>query len=200
MTADCEVKAYIDPAAGEATSQRALLLDRDGVINLDLGYVHTPAQTEFVDGIFELCGAAAELGYSTIVVTNQAGIARGLYTEAEFIDYTRWMHGEFVRRGAPLAATYYCPHHPTAGQGEYRKDCGCRKPAPGMIVAAERRYALDLAGSVLVGDKPWDMQAGRAAGVGTCLLYAPGAGDASGPTIGALREAIRFLEGPGRRG
>lgn len=166
---------YVDPRAPHyleraGMPRRALLLDRDGVINIDRGYVHTPDQTAFVPGIFDLCRAAGEAGYLSIVVTNQAGIARGLYTESQFLRYTAWLHHEFESRGAPLLATYFCPHHPTAGSGAYLRDCGCRKPAPGMILAAAQCYGLDLTGSFMVGDKAGDIEAGRAAGVGTLVL------------------------------
>lgn len=148
----------------------AMFLDRDGVINTDRGYVHEPEQTEFAQGIFALCQAARDAGLVTIVVTNQAGIARGLYSERQFIDYTRWMHGEFARREVPLLATYYCPHHPTAGIGAYRLDCPCRKPAPGMLLGALNDFAIDPLRSTLIGDKVGDVQAGQAAGIARCVL------------------------------
>ncbi|WHZ19775.1 MAG: D-glycero-beta-D-manno-heptose-1,7-bisphosphate 7-phosphatase [Rhodanobacteraceae bacterium] len=166
--------------------KRALFLDRDGVINVDHGYVCSPARTEFVDGIFELVAAANRKGFCVVVATNQAGIARGYYTEADFRAYMDWMHGAFREHGARLDALYYCPHHPGQGQGEYRRDCNCRKPKPGMLLAAQRDLWLDLAGSLLIGDKPSDLAAGRAAGVGSNLLL----GSAALPS---LRDAIGYL-------
>jgi len=151
------------------TGCRALFLDKDGVINVDHGYVCTPERTEFIDGIFELCRAATGHGCLNVVITNQAGIARGYYTEKEFLAYMDWMRGEFRRRGAQLDAVYYCPHHPVHGVGDYLRDCDCRKPKPGMILAAQRELGLDLAASLLLGDKPSDLAAGKAAGVGTCI-------------------------------
>lgn len=147
-----------------------LFLDRDGVINVNHGYVHTPSQTDWVPGIFSLCRSAQAQGAAVVVVTNQAGIARGYYTEQQFADYSVWMHGRFADEGVLIAATFYCPHHPVAGQGIYRVDCGCRKPAPGMLEAAGQSHTIDWAGSLLVGDKYTDMQAGRAAAVGHCFL------------------------------
>ncbi len=173
-------------AAGwrEEGSNRALFLDRDGVVNVNHGYVHRPEETDWVPGIFELARAARAAGRVIVVVTNQAGIARGLYTPGQFLDYTRWIHETFASRGAPLLATYYCPHHPVAGLGPWKVQCGCRKPAPGMLLAAARRFTLDLGQSLLVGDQPSDLAAADAAGVGRSLLY-----DGAQP-VSALAQAV----------
>lgn len=152
---------------------RALLLDRDGVINVDQRYVHRIEDFEFIDGIFELCRHAQALGYRLAVVTNQAGIARGYYTEAQFKRLTSWMLEQFAVRDVRLDRVYYCPYHPTAGIGEYRRDSFDRKPNPGMIYRAQAELDLDLAASVLIGDKDSDIAAGRAAGVGRNLKLAP---------------------------
>jgi D-glycero-D-manno-heptose 1,7-bisphosphate phosphatase len=149
---------------------RVLFLDRDGVINVNHGYVHTPEQTDWVPGIFELCNAARDAGYALVVVTNQAGIARGYYSEAQFLAYTRWVHEQFAARDVPLLATYYCPHHPQAALDEYRLDCACRKPQPGMILTASRDLGLQLSECLLIGDMPSDQQAADAAGVGRSWL------------------------------
>lgn len=170
------------------TGQRALFLDKDGVINVDHGYVCTPERTDFIDGIFELCRHATSLGYLNVVVTNQAGIARGYYTEPQFLVYMDWVRGEFRRHGAQLDAVYYCPHHPVHGLGEYLRDCGCRKPKPGMILAAQCDLDLDVADSVLLGDSASDAEAGRKAGVGRIFMLQGGA------TPGAI---ARPLESPG---
>ncbi len=153
-----------------ATKRRSLFLDRDGVINVDRGYVCTPERTEFVDGIFDMCRTARDHGYLVVVITNQAGIARGYYSEQDFHDYMAWMSEQFIANHARLDAIYFCPHHPTEGEGAYLCACDCRKPAPGMILQAQRELDLDLASSVLIGDKISDIQAGNAAGVGSCLL------------------------------
>ena len=147
------------------SSRKALFLDRDGVINVNLGYVHSARETEWLPGIFELCDAARTAGYLLVVVTNQAGIARGRYSEQVFIDYTRWMHAEFACRGTPIAVTYFCPHHPTAGVGLARITCECRKPRPGMILAAAAALDLELENCIMVGDQLSDMQAAKMAGV-----------------------------------
>lgn len=149
---------------------RALFLDRDGVINVDHGYVCSPEQTEFVDGIFDLCRAASEAGYLLVIITNQAGIGRGLFSEQAYRDYMDWVQAQFASRGIRFAGIYHCPHHPTAAKGEYLKICDCRKPAPGLILKAAQELRIDLQGSILIGDKISDMQAAIAAGVGTKLL------------------------------
>lgn len=167
-----------DPAAAGWTAGgcRSLLLDRDGVINVNHGYVHTVDRTDWVPGIFELAADARRAGFVLVVVTNQAGIGRGYYTDALFQDYARWMHGEFASRGTPLLATYYCPDHPEAALPAYRVDSGCRKPQPGMLLAAARDWEIDLGASVLVGDQPGDIEAARRAGVGTSFLLAQDGG------------------------
>jgi D-glycero-D-manno-heptose 1,7-bisphosphate phosphatase len=168
-------KPYLDSRADELLAaapapRKALFLDRDGVINVDHGYVHRPEDTEWVPGIFELCAQAQQAGYLLIVVTNQAGIARGYYSVDDFIAYTSWIHGEFLRRQTPLLATYYCPHHPVKGMGNYHVECHCRKPRPGMILAARERLALNLNHSLLIGDKASDVEAGRLAGISRGVL------------------------------
>ena len=150
--------------------RRALFLDRDGIINVNHGYVHTPAATEWVPGVFDLAAAAHRAGYLLVVVTNQAGIARGYYTRAQFEDYTHWVHAQFTAAGAPLAATYYCPHHPGAGIGELGVECDCRKPRPGLLLRAAADLGIDLASSLLLGDSPSDIEAADAAGVPLAIL------------------------------
>lgn len=156
--------------AATPAPRKALFLDRDGVININHGYVHAPVDTEWVPGVFELVAKARAGGYLPIVATNQAGIGRGLYDEAAFLAYTAWMHAQFAARGTPLLATYWCPHHPDAGRGDYRVDCDCRKPRPGMLLAAIARFAIDPARSLMIGDKQGDLDAAAAAGVPARLL------------------------------
>ena len=114
---------YLDPRADAVlasapTPRKALFLDRDGVINANHGYVHSAESTEWLPGIFELVAQAQLHGMVVIVVTNQAGIGRGYYSEDEFLAYTAWMHAQFAQRGTPLLATFWCPHHPDAGSGK----------------------------------------------------------------------------------
>jgi D-glycero-D-manno-heptose 1,7-bisphosphate phosphatase len=179
----------------------ALFLDRDGVINVDRGYVCTRDQFEFVDGIFDLCRHAATLGFAVVVVTNQAGIGRGYYTEREFLQLTDWMCASFSERGVPIARVYSCPYHPEFGIGSYKRKSDFRKPGPGMILQAAKDLTIALPQSVLVGDRETDIEAGRAAGVGVNLLYRPqteedpatSASQATA-TLRRLVDAVPFLE------
>ena len=107
-----------------------------------------------------------------MVVTNQSGIGRGLYTEDDFHTVTEWMVQSFAAAGAPIAGVYYCPHHPTEAAGPYRLDCQCRKPAPGMLLQAAAQLGLDLAPSVMFGDRASDLRAEKAAGVARRVLLA----------------------------
>jgi D-glycero-D-manno-heptose 1,7-bisphosphate phosphatase len=149
---------------------RALFLDRDGVVNVDKGYVHKPEDCEFVPGIWDVLQDFDQRNFYIIIITNQAGIARGYYTEQQFQEFMWWMGGEFQRRGIALSHVYHCPDHPTEGIGEYRRENPWRKPEPGMILQAQQDYDLDLGASWLIGDKVSDISAGRAAGVGKLVL------------------------------
>lgn len=154
--------------------QPAVFLDRDGVINEDTGYVHNVKQFNFINGVFEACRIFNASGYKIIVITNQAGIARGFYSEKKFKHLTKWMLSKFNDNGVEVEDVYYCPHHPVYGRGEYLRKCKCRKPSPGLILDAARKHFLDLNRSILVGDKVSDIDAGRAAQVGYCALVQSG--------------------------
>ncbi|WP_206936083.1 HAD-IIIA family hydrolase [Roseococcus thiosulfatophilus] len=174
------------------TGRRALFLDRDGVVNEDLGYVHRIEDFHFRPGIFELCRAARGLGMALVVVTNQSGICRGMYSEEDFAALTEWMRARFVAEGAPLDRVEHCPDVAPSRR---------RKPGPGMILDAAAALGLDLAASVMLGDRRTDMAAAEAAGVGIRLLFPHDAAEVvdHGPRtiifpIGApLTEAISFL-------
>jgi D-glycero-D-manno-heptose 1,7-bisphosphate phosphatase len=155
------------PASG---SRRAAFLDRDGVINVDLGYVSRREDFQFVAGVFDGARRLHELGFVLVVVTNQSGIGRGLYSEAQFGHLNEWMLARFEAAHAPIAATYYCPHHPSEASGPYLRNCDCRKPAPGMLFRAAGDLGLDLSQSVLFGDKETDLLAARAAGIAQRIL------------------------------
>jgi D-glycero-D-manno-heptose 1,7-bisphosphate phosphatase len=148
----------------------ALFLDRDGVINQDIGYLHKKEDIVWVEGIFDLCRLATELGYKLVVVTNQAGIGRGMYTQAQFDTLMDWMREQFIAQGAPLTGVYCCPYHPEHGLGDYRRDHEDRKPGPGMILRAARDLDIDLTQSILVGDRYTDIEAAHAAGVPQAFL------------------------------
>jgi D-glycero-D-manno-heptose 1,7-bisphosphate phosphatase len=173
--------------------QQALFLDRDGVINVDHGYVYKPEDVEFIDGIFELVAAAKNAGYLVVVVTNQAGIGRGYYSEADFHKLMDWMEARFTELGGQIDAVYFCPFHPKHGIGSFRRESDFRKPAPGMLLQAQHDLNIDMGRSIFVGDKPSDMAAGRAAGVAT-LLYLSGAAQHDGClAINRIVDALPYL-------
>jgi D-glycero-D-manno-heptose 1,7-bisphosphate phosphatase len=151
--------------------QKALFLDRDGVINFDYGYVHQIQDFKFIEGIFNLSQQAVLNGYLILVITNQAGIGRGFYTVKEFENLNNWMCKQFLGNGILISRVYHSPYHPTCGIGVYKKDHETRKPRPGMIRMAANEFDLDLSSSILIGDKITDIQAGSSAGVGVNLLY-----------------------------
>lgn len=151
-------------------SERALFLDRDGVINHEVGYLHRVEDVRFVEGIFSLCRTAAKLGYRLIVVTNQAGIARGFYSEADFDALMIWMRGAFRAEGVELDAVYHCPFHPDHGVGKYKREHEDRKPGTGMLRRGVREFGVELHASVLVGDRCTDMAAANAAGLRQAFL------------------------------
>jgi len=150
----------------------AAFLDRDGVINVDHGYVHRREDFAFVPGVLEGARRLHDLGYALVVATNQSGIGRGLYTEKDFVALTDWMKQSFSAAGAPLAGVYFCPHHPTEAVSAYRTACRCRKPGPGMLLQAAEELDLDLAASAMFGDRASDLEAARAAGIPTRVLLA----------------------------
>ncbi len=153
-----------------AMRTRALFLDRDGVVNEEVGYLHRADEVRFVNGIFSLCRTATRLGYRLIVVTNQAGIARGYYSEADFETLMEFIRGELRAMGVELDAVYYCPFHPEHGVGKYKLDHEDRKPGTGMLRRGAREFGLELSESVLVGDRCSDVGAANAAGLRQAFL------------------------------
>lgn len=181
--------------------RRALFLDRDGVINVDHAYVSRKEDFHFLDGIFELCYKAKQLNYLIVVITNQAGIGRGYYSEQDFLNLTDWMKEVFRLKGIDIDAVYFCPYHYEHGVGEYKKDSDCRKPRPGMIFQAENEYDIDLQNSLLIGDKISDIDAGIAADIGQNLLFISSATipcefakKEKSVVISSLMEATHYLE------
>ena len=143
----------------------AVFLDRDGVINVDSGYVVDWDSFVFLPGVIEAMRTLCEAGYALVIVTNQSGIGRGFYTEEEFHVLTERMRDELTRQGVLIAGVYFCPHLPEATLPHYRKTCDCRKPRPGLINRALEELDIDLTRSAMVGDKDSDMQAALAAGI-----------------------------------
>ncbi len=149
--------------------KRALFLDRDGVINKEKNYLYKIEDFEFIDGVFETCKYFQDKGYLIIVITNQAGIARGKYSEEDFTKLTNWMLKEFKKKNIVISKVYHCPHHP-----DFNVECSCRKPKPGMILQAQKEFKIDLKNSILVGDKNSDIEAGVNAGIEENYLITTG--------------------------
>ncbi len=162
----------------------AVFFDRDGVLNHDLGYVSDRTRFRWIDGAIEGIRAANTLGALAFVVTNQSGVARGLYDEAAVLALHETIRADLLAHSARLDDIRYCPHLPDAKVAAYRLTCPCRKPAPGMILDLMRRWPVDPLRSVLIGDKESDMEAARRAGV-RGMLYQ------GGPLADVVAEALR---------
>jgi D-glycero-D-manno-heptose 1,7-bisphosphate phosphatase len=170
----------------------ALFLDRDGVINVDRGYVHRPDQFEFIPGIFELARVAVnQLRWPIVVVTNQSGIGRGYFDENAYRDLTRWMCDRFEAEKAPITRVYHCPYHPEFGIGPYRMDHPWRKPKPGMILQAASDLDLDLPRSAIIGNSSSDIEAAAAAGIGLRIRLGPS--DAATTPDGPAHKVVSSL-------
>ena len=148
---------------------KALFLDRDGVVNKEKDYLYKVEDFEFIDGVFETCQYFQSKGHIIIIITNQAGIARGKYSEKDYEILTEWMKNEFIKKDIKITQVYHCPHHPN-----YSGECECRKPNPGMILNACRDFDIDLKNSILVGDKISDIEAGINAKIGKSYLITTG--------------------------
>ncbi len=150
--------------------KRAIFLDRDGTINEEVGYIEHLDRLRIIPEAYEAIRLINVSSFMTAVVTNQAGIAKGLFNEA-FVKQTNERLQEYLRqKGAAIDAFYFCPHHPTEGVPPYRRVCDCRKPAPGLFYQAARDMDIDLAASFMVGDRYRDMEAAHRAGVKGVLV------------------------------
>jgi D-glycero-D-manno-heptose 1,7-bisphosphate phosphatase len=166
-------------------SRRAAFIDRDGVLNEEREFVHRNEDFVLVPGAIEALRALQDAGYALVIITNQSGIARGLYTEADYLAFTAQMRARLEAEGVRLDAVEHCPHLPDAPVARYRLDCDCRKPRPGMLTRAIRALDIDPQASFLVGDRLSDLEAGRAAGVGRCFLVRTGYSLSEAAVIGA---------------
>lgn len=150
--------------------ERVIFLDRDGTLNEEVHYLHKKEDLRFLDGVPEALRRFKENGYKLVVVTNQAGVARGYYREEDVKALHEYMNGLLRPLGAEIDCFFYCPHHPEYGDGEYRKCCHCRKPDTGMLEQAEQIFNVDKAHSWMIGDKLIDVEAGKNFGVRTVLV------------------------------
>ena len=171
-------------------SRTAIFLDRDGTINVEKHYLHRYEDWEWIPGAIEAIRNLDANGLLVVVVSNQAGIARGLYSERDVILLHEKVNAELYRHGTKIDAFYYCPHHPEFGE---KLVCDCRKPAPGLLLKAQRDWDIDSARSFLIGDKADDMRAGEAIGV-TPMLVSTGYGtkqrERAGPGITFVEDLL----------
>lgn len=175
---------------GAARARPALFLDRDGTLIEDADYLADPEGVVLLPGAVEALGRFRAAGWATVVVTNQSGIARGLYTRDDYRAVARRLDAMLRRAGVAVDATLHCPHHP-----EFSGPCGCRKPAPGMLLAAGRALDLDLVGSVMVGDKLSDLLAGAAVGAAPFLVRSGYGRRTESESEGRLPEGTQVVDG-----
>ena len=150
--------------------RRAIIMDRDGTVCDEVGYVNHVDRIRLLPGSAEAIRAANETGFQTVVVTNQAGVARGYFAESLVDEVHDRVRELLAAEGARLDGIYFCPHHPDVGAPAYRKSCACRKPLPGMLERARDEMGIDLSASYMVGDSVKDLEAGRRAGTTTVLV------------------------------
>ena len=142
---------------------KTIFLDRDGVINKDINYLHKIDDFEFIDGIFDVCLYFQSLGYKIIIITNQSGISRGYYTESDYQKVTQWMLNQFKYKNINILDIFHCPHGPDS-------TCDCRKPKPGMFLKAKAKHNTDMEKSWMIGDKERDTIAANSAGIDNTIL------------------------------
>ena len=171
---------------------KALFLDRDGVINKDFQYVYKKNDIEFFDHIFDLVKHANKLGYIVIIVTNQAGISRGIFTERELIELMEWILHQFNKMDSLITDYYYCPYHPNFPKKDYEEFKYDRKPEPGMFLKAKEKYNINMSKSILIGDNITDMIAGERAKLGK-LIYFSETKNKKYKCISSLKEAFKYL-------
>ena len=146
---------------------KTIFLDRDGVINKEINYLHKIKDFEFIDGVFEACQYLQSLEYKIIVITNQSGISRGFYTKNDYQIITKWMVSQFMKNNISILDTFHCPHLPDSG-------CNCRKPKPGMLLNAKNKYDIDMNQSWMIGDKETDITAAISSGITNTILVKSG--------------------------
>jgi len=142
---------------------KTIFLDRDGVINKDINYLHKIDDFEFIDGIFDVCLYFQSLGYKIIIITNQSGISRGYYSHSDYQKVTQWMLDQFKYKNINILDVFHCPHGPDS-------TCDCRKPKPGMFLKAKDKHNTDMEKSWMIGDKERDTIAANSAGIDNTIL------------------------------
>jgi D-glycero-D-manno-heptose 1,7-bisphosphate phosphatase len=148
-------------------SIKTIFLDRDGVINKEKNYLYKINDFEFLNGVFESCNHFQKLGYEIIIVTNQSGISRGYYSENDYQKITQWMLNKFSEHSVSILDIFHCPHSPM-------QNCHCRKPMPGMLLEAKKKYGIDMENSWMIGDKENDIKAANNAGIMNTILVKSG--------------------------
>jgi D-glycero-D-manno-heptose 1,7-bisphosphate phosphatase len=146
---------------------KTIFLDRDGVINKEVNYLHRPEDFEFIYGIFDACLHFKSLGYEIIIITNQSGISRGYYSQNDYQKLTKWMLNQFNNNGISILDTYHCPHSPESS-------CNCRKPRPGMFLSASKKHNIEMSESWMIGDKETDITGANNAGINNTILVKSG--------------------------
>lgn len=180
--------------AGPPKRRRAVFLDRDGVLNEDDGYITSSGMVQAIAGAGDALARLRHAGFLAVVATNQSGVARGMLSETDLAAIHAELLVQLAVEGGRLDAIYYCPHLAEGSIEAYRKDCACRKPAPGMLLAAAQDLCIDLADSFMVGDTLSDVEAGHAAGCRSILIGSSGTelgpADAIAPDIVAVTDLI----------
>lgn len=174
--------------------KRAVFLDRDGTINVEVQYLSRVEEFQFIPGVPCALKRLKDAGFLLVVVTNQSGIGRGYYDEAALHAIHDHMHADLANFGIAIDACYFCPHHPEHATGDYRTDCACRKPLPGMLQQAAMDLDIDLSRSYMVGDKLADVEAGLSAGC-TSLMVLTGYGSAEASRLPEGVQAYNDLQG-----
>lgn len=169
--------------------RRGLLLDRDGVINVECGYIGGRDRFQWMPGLFPFLQMAQDRGYRLAVLTNQSGVARGMYTADDHVTLTKWMRAELGKQGIVIDHVFACYEHPEGADAAYRRESFWRKPNPGMVLEAIQKMRIDPARSVFLGDQMRDLEAAKAGGVGLRLLL----GDRS-PATDDVRQVRNFDE------
>ena len=161
-------------------NKKAIFLDRDGVINKEISYLHKIDDFEFIDGIYSACHHFQNLGYAIVIVTNQSGISRNLYKEEDYQTLTIWMLEEFKKNDIEILDVFHCPHEPNSL-------CKCRKPKPGMFLEARIKHTINMKNSWMIGDKETDIKAANLAGIQNTILMK------SGHEIDADKSDAKFI-------